>query len=113
VPLAADGSFHVEVPADRLLHFQVLDSDRRVVGNQLTWIYARPGERRSCVGCHEPPDSPPPLLLRPQASEVPPLRCLPDGDELRYRAKAWLKGKLPPEVEERQRTVRAVNLLAH
>ena len=53
VPLAADGSFYVEAPADRLMHFQVLDSDRRVVGNQLTWIYARPGETKSCVGCHE------------------------------------------------------------
>ena len=27
-PLAADGSFFVEVPADRLLHLQVLDADR-------------------------------------------------------------------------------------
>ena len=26
VPLAADGSFHVTVPADRLLHCQILDS---------------------------------------------------------------------------------------
>ncbi|MBC8374129.1 MAG: HEAT repeat domain-containing protein, partial [Planctomycetes bacterium] len=29
VPLAADGSFSLEVPADRLIHCQVLDSDRR------------------------------------------------------------------------------------
>jgi hypothetical protein len=111
-PLAADGSFYVEVPADRLLQFQVLDSDRRVVGNLLTWVYARPGEQRTCIGCHEPPDTAPPLGFRPQALDAPPVRCLPAGDELRYRAKAWLKGRLPPEVEERHRTVRAVNLLA-
>ena len=48
-PLGADGSFYVEVPADRLIHVQVLDSDRRVVGNQLIWMYARPGERRSSI----------------------------------------------------------------
>jgi len=36
VPLASDGSLYLQVPADRLLHLQVLDSDRRVVGNQLT-----------------------------------------------------------------------------
>ncbi len=109
-PLAADGSFSVEVPADRLLHLQVLDSDRRVVGNQLTWIYPRPGETKSCVGCHEPPHSAP-VPSDPLAAHHPPLRFLPRGDEFRYRAKAWFKGSLPAEIEERTRTVHAVNLL--
>ncbi|MHC4355780.1 MAG: HzsA-related protein, partial [Planctomycetota bacterium] len=90
-PLGADGSFHVEVPADRLIHMQVLDSDRRVVGNQLIWMYARPGEKRSCVGCHEKPDT----------NHLP----------FTYRAKAWLKGTLPDETEERARVVRAINLI--
>ena len=36
---------------------------------------------------------------------------LPTGDEFRYRAKAWFKGSLPARIEERTRTVRAVNLL--
>ncbi|MFV1964163.1 MAG: HEAT repeat domain-containing protein [Pirellulaceae bacterium] len=109
-PLAPDGSFFVETPADRLLHFQVLDSDRRVVGNQRTWIYPRPGETRSCVGCHEVPDS---TIQRglPLAQQYPPLPFLPHGDEFRYRAKAWFKGHLPDKIEERTRTVRAVNLL--
>jgi HEAT repeat protein len=109
-PLAADGSFYVEVPADRLMHFQVLDSDRRVVGNQLTWIYPRPGETKSCVGCHENPHT----TVRgndPLASHYAPIDFLPDGNEFTYRAKAWFKGSLPPEIEERTRTVRAVNLL--
>ncbi|NLY02879.1 MAG: hypothetical protein GXY83_43050 [Rhodopirellula sp.] len=110
MPLAPDGSFSVEVPADRLMHFQVLDSDRRVVGNQLTWIYPRAGETRGCVGCHERPHTAPggspPLALR-----YPPAKFFPSGDEFTYRAKAWMKGYLPPEVEERMRTVRAVNLL--
>lgn len=109
-PLAPDGSFFVEVPADRLMHFQVLDSDRRVVGNQLTWIYPRAGETKSCVGCHENPHT----TARgndPLASHYAPVDFLPDGDEFTYRAKAWFKGSLPPEIEERTRTVRAVNLL--
>lgn len=111
-PLAPDGSFFVELPADRLVHLQVLDSDRRVVGNQLTWIYARPGETKSCVGCHEEPhttaaSSGPPLALR-----AGPLSFLPEGGEFSYRAKAWFKGSLPAEIEERTRTVHAVNLLA-
>ncbi len=109
-PLAPDGSFFVEVPADRLIHHQVLDSDRRVVGNQLTWIYPRPGETKSCAGCHENPHS----TTRgndPLASHQLPFDFQPRGDEFTYRAKAWFKGHLPSEIEERTRTVRAVNLL--
>jgi len=109
-PLAADGSFYVEAPADRLMHFQVLDSDRRVVGNQKTWIYPRPGETKGCIGCHENPHT----TTRgndPLASHYRPLSFLPDGNEFTYRAKAWFKGHLPDEIEERTRTVRAVNLL--
>ena len=52
VPLRADGSFYVEVPADRFLHMQVLDADRRVVGNQQIWMYARPGDTRCSGGRH-------------------------------------------------------------
>jgi hypothetical protein len=111
-PLAPDGSFFVELPADRLVHLQVLDSDRRVVGNQLTWIYARPGENKSCTGCHEDPNTAMTSTQQPLALHGAPLKFLPDGDEFSYRAKAWFKGSLPPEIEERTRTVHAVNLLA-
>ncbi len=113
-PLAPDGSFFIEVPADRLLQFQVLDSNRRVLGNQLTWMYTRADETKSCVGCHEVPNTAPPSpgASAPMAMRLGPIDFLPKGDELRYRAKAWFKGSLPPEIEHRTRTVRAVNLLA-
>jgi len=111
IPLAADGSFFVEIPADRLFHFQVLDSDRRVIGNQVFWMYARPGETRSCIGCHEHRET----TLLPNrfasAAQVPPVRMLPHGDEFSYLAKAWMKGWLPDEMEERTRTVHAINLI--
>jgi hypothetical protein len=111
VPLAADGSFNLEVPADRLLHLQVLDSDRHVVGNQTFWMYARPGEKRACVGCHEPRNISVPAQGDVQALKTPPLRAVPHGGEFSYRAKSWFKGELPDELEERTRTVRAVNLI--
>ena len=111
VPLAADGSFSLEVPADRLIHCQVLDSDRRVVGNQLIWMHIRPGERRSCVGCHERPDETMLPAHRPQALRIAPVKCLPTGGEFSYRAKFWNKGTLSDEGEERTRTVRAVSLI--
>lgn len=111
VPLAADGSFFVEVPADRLLHLQVLDADRFVLANQTFWMYARPGETRSCVGCHENRNNTHlPNHFAPTA-KIPPIKILPSGDEFSYRAKAWLKGILPDEAEARTRTVRAVNLI--
>ena len=109
-PLASDGSFHAEAPADRLLHFQVLDSDRRVVGNQKTWIYPRPGEIRSCTGCHENPGT----TTRgnnPLAAHEQPADFLPNGREFTYRAKAWFKGSLPDEIEERTRSARSVNVM--
>ena len=111
VPLAPDGSFSLEVPADRLIHCQVLDSDRRVVGNQLIWMHIRPGERRSCVGCHELPDATMLPAHRPQSLRITPVKCLPTGGEFSYRAKFWNKGTLSDEGEERTRTVRAVSLI--
>ncbi len=111
VPLASDGSFFVEIPADRLVHVQVLDSDRRVMGNQLVWMYGRPGETKSCIGCHENPENTMSPRSRPLAAGVAPVQCLPTGGEFSYRAKLWNKGILTDESEERTRTVRAVNLM--
>ena len=111
IPLAADGSFFIEVPADRLLHLQVLDSDRRVIANQVFWLYARPGEIRSCVGCHEPRDTTTLPNHFAQTARIPPVRMLPKGGEFSYLAKAWMKGWLPDETEERTRTVHAINLI--
>ena len=110
-PLAPDGSFFVDLPADRLVHLQVLDSDERVIGNQLIWIYARPGETKSCAGCHENAHTASAAPATPQALAAGPLNFLPTGGEFTYRAKAWFKGSLPPEIEQRTRTVHAVNLL--
>ena len=52
VPLAPDGSFYVEVPADTAIAFQAVDAEGRSELNEMSWIFVRPGERRGCVGCH-------------------------------------------------------------
>ncbi|MBC8871482.1 MAG: hypothetical protein H8E44_18825 [Planctomycetes bacterium] len=109
-PLAADGSFYVQTPSNRLMHFQVLDSDRRVVGNQITWMYPAGGETKSCVGCHEPLHTSP-SVLNPLALHQRPIDFTPVGNEFTYRAKAWFKGSLPMAIEERTRTARSVNLI--
>ncbi len=111
VPVAPDGSFSLELPADRLFHIQVLDADGYVVGNELNWHYVRPGESKGCVGCHEKPDTvPKDHGSFPLAAQLRPVSCLPSGGEMLYRAKNWCKW-VNDENEERKRTVNALNLM--
>jgi hypothetical protein len=55
-PIRSDGSFSVEVPANRSLHMQTLDENGMMIVNQLTWVQVMPGERRLCTGCHDSHD---------------------------------------------------------
>lgn len=49
----ADGSFYIAVPPDQPVRFELLDANGAVVRAQRSWVWARPGEERGCVGCHE------------------------------------------------------------
>ena len=67
--LAADGSFYVEVPADRPLRIELVDDGGAKIGSEQAWFWMRPSEQRICVGCHMGPErSPenqvPEILLR-------------------------------------------------
>ncbi len=53
VPVEEDGSAHFYVPADRNIYFQALDAKYRELQRERTYVNYRPGEKRSCVGCHE------------------------------------------------------------
>ncbi len=55
-PIRPDGSFSVEVPANRSLHMQTLDEQGHMLVNQLTWVQVMPGETRLCTGCHDSHD---------------------------------------------------------
>ena len=59
VPVEADGSARFLVPASRPLLFQALDADGFAYQTMRSVTYVQPGERISCVGCHERPTSPP------------------------------------------------------
>ena len=54
VPLEADGSFRIKVPADTPLGLTVVDANGRAFQTHTNWIQARPGETRTCNGCHSP-----------------------------------------------------------
>ncbi|HNX33407.1 MAG TPA: hypothetical protein PKM57_02180 [Kiritimatiellia bacterium] len=60
VPVESDGSAFFRAPARRPLFFQAVDASGRAVHTMRSAVYLQPGERRSCVGCHERPESPPP-----------------------------------------------------
>ena len=53
-PIEPDGSFKLQVPADVPLAFNVVDSEGRAIQTHPNWIQVRPGERRTCDGCHSP-----------------------------------------------------------
>jgi len=86
VPLAPDGSFAVEVPADTAIAFQAVDAEGRSELNEMSWITVRPGERRGCLGCHQP-RAVTPTRARPfpQAARVAPLRLVGQGNPHRFR----------------------------
>lgn len=86
VPLAPDGSFSIEVPADTPIALQAVDAEGRSELNEMSWIYVRPGEQRGCIGCHHKRqaapliDGPMPLAL-----QTDPLRLTGEGQPLRFR----------------------------
>jgi len=53
VPVEEDGSAYFLVPADGNIFFQVLDANYMEIQRERTYVNYRPGEVRSCVGCHE------------------------------------------------------------
>ncbi len=54
VPINADGSVILRVPANVSLQVQTLDENGMAILTEKSLFYLQPGERRSCVGCHEP-----------------------------------------------------------
>lgn len=67
-PVERDGSFYAALPADLPVRFELLGLGGRVIHAQRSWIWARPGEERGCVGCHDEkvvaPENHWPLALR-------------------------------------------------
>ena len=53
IPIAADGSANFTAPAGKVLYFHLLDENFTELQRMRSVIQLQPGERRSCVGCHE------------------------------------------------------------
>jgi hypothetical protein len=57
VPVEPDGSAYFRAPAGKPVYFQAVDVQGRAVQSMRSVAYLQPGERRGCIGCHEPPGS--------------------------------------------------------
>ena len=88
VPVHEDGSAHFFVPANRNIYFEALDENFMELQRERTYVNYRPGETRSCIGCHETPnDSPIVRVDAPLAMNRPPVMPRPQpGDETAARA---------------------------
>lgn len=113
VPLAPDGSFYVEVPADRALAIQAVDAEGRGVINETTWIYVRPGEQLSCVGCHNKRTLAPTKNVNPLAAKFGPVALLGKGDPHRYRANNAGNGGMLNLQFDRFREAGGINLYSN
>ncbi len=85
-PIAPDGSFFLRVPADRAIAMQMVDAEGRAVVNEMSWIYVRPGEQRSCVGCHNHRQAAPRFSERPPQASFRPVDLVGDAAPHRFRA---------------------------
>jgi len=56
-----DGSANFYAPAGKVLYFQALDDDYNELQRMRSVVQLQPGEKRSCIGCHEDRGSTPPV----------------------------------------------------
>ena len=78
VPVEADGSACFKAPTGVELYFEALDKDGKELCRMGSTTQIMPGERQSCIGCHEPRSTTAanrhqkPLALRRPPSDIAP-----------------------------------------
>jgi hypothetical protein len=83
VPVEADGSAFMELPALRSLFLVALDSNDLSVKRMQSFVTLQPGERTGCVGCHEQRSTaaiprPDLMALSRPPSQIEPIHDVPD-----------------------------------
>ena len=108
-PLMPDGSFNVVIPADVPLAIQAVDAEGRAVVNELSWIYTRPGEFRSCVGCHADRNASPTFSTTP-SMHGRPIDLTVGIDSPQFRANNGANGGVLNLQIDRMRDTIGINL---
>jgi len=76
-PVEPDGSFHIRVPAETPITFQLLDQDYVAIRSQRSWTWVMGNENRGCIGCHEDRELSPPNRLVAAIAKPPVNLVLP------------------------------------
>jgi hypothetical protein len=76
VPVERDGSAYFRVPAGVSFFLQALDWDGSAVQTMRSVTYVQPGQRYTCIGCHEPRHTAPPNVF-PMAAAREPSKITP------------------------------------
>lgn len=79
VPVEKDGSVHFELPPFKQVFFEALDKDYLEIRRMRNFMNVMPGEKVSCLGCHEPYGTAPmavgrqvPMAMKRKASKIQP-----------------------------------------
>lgn len=80
VPVEEDGSAHFRMPTGAAVYFQLLDENGLAVQTMRSDTYAHPGEKLTCIGCHESKhaSASPYIQRQPTALRRPPSTLQPD-----------------------------------
>jgi len=76
IPLAEDGSYQVQVPANTPVQLQLLDADGLALRTS-AWLWVRNHGEQGCVGCHEDPERTPPNRFVSALAAPAPVLILP------------------------------------
>ena len=94
VPVHEDGSAYFKVPANKNIYFEALDENYMELQRQRTYINYMPGEKRTCIGCHELRQFSPgnkPI----KALEMEPVRPQPQPGEIAPRSMHYVADVQP------------------
>ena len=80
VPVEADGSAYMELPANRSYFFVALDANDLSVKRMQSFTTVMPGENNSCIGCHEERNKPAPVMPARLALQKPANKPQPVPD---------------------------------
>jgi hypothetical protein len=75
-PVNEDGSATFLAPSGKVLYFQVLDEGFNELQRMRSVLQLQPGEKRSCIGCHED-RALPPSPVRTKATDQKPRNLVP------------------------------------
>ena len=77
VPVQPDGSCYFEIPANTPVSLQPLDAEGKALQLKRSWMVGMPGERVSCVGCHDDQNSGGVAMKLTTAMQQPPAKLKP------------------------------------